>query len=269
MSGFSAEWLTLREPFDVHARNSNVLDRVAAAFAHLPSISVVDLACGTGSTRRAIASRLHSLQRWRMVDNDLSLLARIDSGQTAGGSSVSVIPVDLAHDVEAALDGAIDLVATSSLLDLVSAEWLERLVTEIAARRLPFYAALTYNGRNELTPAHPYDATLFAAFNRDQETDKGFGVALGPHAAAALVAQCRRVGYEVVEGISNWSIGPSDRAMMLALLEGWTSAARRTQTIADSEALGWHAQRSALADAGKLAMSVGHVDVFAFPTGPL
>ena len=37
--------------------------------------------------------------------------------------------------LEAALDGPVELVTTSALLDLVSHEWLDRLVTEAAARR--------------------------------------------------------------------------------------------------------------------------------------
>ncbi len=97
------------------------------------------------------ADALPKRQSWRLVDNDLSLLAR---AQQAVGADVTVraMPLDLAHDLEAALDGPVDLVTTSALLDLVSAEWLERLVTEIAARDLPVYAALSYDGRVALEP---------------------------------------------------------------------------------------------------------------------
>jgi hypothetical protein len=75
MSGFTAQWLTLREPYDRAARNPTVLDAVAAAFRGQSAISVVDLACGTGATLRAIGDRLPTRQNWRLVDNDLGLLA--------------------------------------------------------------------------------------------------------------------------------------------------------------------------------------------------
>ncbi len=56
---------------------STVLDAVAAAFAGQSEIAVVDLACGTGSTLRADRRpRLPARQSWRLVDNDLGLLAQ-------------------------------------------------------------------------------------------------------------------------------------------------------------------------------------------------
>jgi hypothetical protein len=77
MSGFSAGWLTLREPYDLAARNATVLDAVASAFLDQTAISVVDLACGTGSTLRAVGPHLPPRQNWRLVDNNLSLLAQV------------------------------------------------------------------------------------------------------------------------------------------------------------------------------------------------
>ena len=76
MSGFSAEWLSLREPYDVAGRNAVVLDAVANTFADQTAISVVDLACGTGATLRALGPHLPPRQSWRLVDNNLSLLAK-------------------------------------------------------------------------------------------------------------------------------------------------------------------------------------------------
>lgn len=128
MSGFSADWLSLREPYDLRARNPKVLAAVAAAVAALPSLTIVDLACGTGSTLRALAPHLPARQNWKLVDNDLELLARA-ANASHPRAKVATAAIDLARDLEAALDGSVDLVTTSALLDLVSDRWLERLVT--------------------------------------------------------------------------------------------------------------------------------------------
>ena len=137
----------MREPYDLAARNATVLDAVASAFLDQTAISVVDLACGTGSTLRAVGPHLPPRQNWRLVDNNLSLLAQVAKPPGLPQLSVITRPVDLARDLELALDGPLDLVTASALLDLVSAEWLDRLIIEAAARRLPVYAALSYDGR--------------------------------------------------------------------------------------------------------------------------
>ena len=77
MSGFSAAWLELREPYDRRARNRAVIDAVGGgARRSCASVTIADLACGTGSTFRALRPRIKARQSWRLVDNDLSLLAR-------------------------------------------------------------------------------------------------------------------------------------------------------------------------------------------------
>ena len=76
MSSFSADWLALREPYDLRARNPAVLDAVVAWCKDIFAIKFVDLGCGTGSTFRALAPCLRGPQNWRLFDNDLGLLAR-------------------------------------------------------------------------------------------------------------------------------------------------------------------------------------------------
>jgi len=262
---FSAEWLALREPYDLRARNAAVLDAVAAAFAGRPAVAVVDLACGTGSTLRALSSRLPARQDWRLVDNDLSLLARAGEGAKPG-VRVTATPVDLAHDLELALDGPLDLVTTSALLDLVSGGWLERLAVEAAARRLPVYAALSYDGRIAFDPADPGDAEIVAAFNAHQRRDKGFGPALGPAAAQAAIDLFERVGYATRHGEADWSFAPADRAIQNETLAGFATAAREMGRPL-TEIASWLARRSDLIAAGRSSIRIGHVDLFAWPTG--
>jgi hypothetical protein len=266
MSGFAAEWLALREPYDARARNPAILDAVAASLAGMSALSIADLACGTGSTLRALAPRLAARQTWRLVDNDLGLLARA-AAAAAPGIAVMPMTLDLCRDLEAALDGAVDMVTASALLDLVSMQWLERLVVEIAARRLPLYVALTYDGRIELDPVDAADAAIIAALNRHQRRDKGFGPALGPAAGAAAITRLQAVGYSVDEGRADWLLGPTDGAMQDALLSGWADAARELRGLPPAQIAGWLERRRAQIARGASSMRVGHVDVFARPTG--
>ncbi|NIK46334.1 class I SAM-dependent methyltransferase [Variibacter gotjawalensis] len=256
----------MREPYDLRARNADVLSAVAKQFDALPSLRITDLACGTGSTARAVGPRFKQPQMWKLVDNDLSLLAR--AGVDAAGPNRKIItqPVDLAFDVEAALDGPIDLVTTSALLDLVSEEWLERLATELAARRLPFYAALSYDGRVEISPSDPLDRPVVDAVNLHQKSDKGFGPALGPNAATAAVRQFENVGYEVVSGPADWVFETFDTAIQKATLAGWAVAATEIDSSLRLKTSAWLERRDERIEAAESRIVVGHIDFFARPT---
>ena len=267
MSGFSAEWLASREPYDRAARNVAVRDALTGAFRDQTSIAVVDLACGTGATLRAIGAYLPPRQSWRLVDNDLGLLARASREGSPPQVTVTTRPVDLVRDLEFALEGPLDLVTASALLDLVSPEWLDRLIVEAAARRLPVYAALSYDGRATIEPAEPFDIELLAGFNLHQRTDKGFGPALGPAAAAQALERFEQFGYAAVQGRSDWVFGPDDRDIQDALFAGWAELGVLTTTLTADEIARWLMQRRAYLAAGRSSLRIGHLDIFARPIG--
>ena len=266
MSGFSAEWLTLREPYDLNSRNPTVIDAVAAALEPLSSVRIVDLASGTGSTIRALSPFLPARQSWKLIDNDLGLLARAAATPRAKQVAATTIPLDLNRDLEAALDGPIDLVATSALLDLVSESWLDRLVVETATRSMLFYAALSSDGRTKLSPPDPLDAAIAAAVNIHQRTDKGFGPALGPAAAAFAINRFEALGYSVVHGTSDWVMGPDDFDIQAEVLDGWASAAHEVGALSFADTTAWLTRRRGAVAAGLSLLSVGHVDFFAMPS---
>ncbi len=267
MSSFSTQWLALRERYDRVARNPNVLDAVRRHYAGQTAIAVVDLACGTGSTVRAVAPHLPSRQSWLLVDNDLSLLARTSILSRPPNLTVTARPVDLARDLELALDGPLDLITASAFLDLVSPEWLDRLIIEAAARRLPVYAALTYDGRTLVEPVSAFDKELLAGFNAHQRTDKGFGPALGPAAATRALKRFQHFGYTMVHGRSDWVFGPDDQAIQDALFTGFAEVAAITTQMTAAEIAGWLALRRSHLAKGCSRLRVGHVDIFARPIG--
>jgi SAM-dependent methyltransferase len=264
---FPASWLALREPYDAAARNTEVLEKVAAFFADRTAISVVDLACGTGATLRAVAPCLPVAQAWRLVDNDLSLLARITPPASPRGLRITPTPLDLSRDLELALDGQVDLVTTSAFFDLVSGIWLDRFLVELAARRLPLYAALTYDGTASCMPDERLDRAVIAAVNRHQLGDKGFGPALGPQAASVAVERLARLDYQVIQGSSDWIFAADDRDIQIEVVSGWAVAAREMGTLKTDDIVDWLARRRAAIAHGRASMRVGHIDFFAWPKG--
>lgn len=266
MSAFTAEWLALREAYDARARNSAIRNAAVASLSGHPSVTIVDLGCGTGATLRALAPQLTVRQNWRLVDNDLGLLARAAANVPARVNATPM-PVDLNRDLEAALDGPVDLVTASALLDLVSRNWLERLVVEIAVRKIPFYAALIYDGRIEFEPVDPADAAIVAALNQHQRTDKGFGPALGPTSAICAVERFKAAGFAVDHGLADWVLGPDDREMQNEVLAGWAAASRELGELSFAEVAGWLTRRREAVASGRSLIRVGHVDLFARPNG--
>jgi hypothetical protein len=260
---FSLQWLALREPYDRAARNPAVLEALRTAFADRPAVRVADLGCGTGSTMRAVAPQLTGRQTWRLVDNDIALLETA-AETTPATHEVTTAHIDLADDLGRAIADDSDLVTTSALLDLVSAEWLDRLVAILSISARPLYAALSFDGRVDLAPAARDDAAIIAAVNRHQLTDKGFGPALGPQAAAAALAALQAEGFAVAQGASDWVFGPADEAIQREMLSGWAGAAGE-MGIAPGVLDAWLAERRAHIAAGRSAMRIGHLDFFAAP----
>jgi len=121
MTRFSAEWLSLREPYDRAARNPSILGAVVDAFQGATSIRVVDLACGTGATLRALEARLPRRQNWQLVDNDLGLLGRASGLGRPPDLNVVTTPLDLVRDLglrgldAGPLDNAVALESLESL----------------------------------------------------------------------------------------------------------------------------------------------------------
>ena len=265
MSRFPAEWLNLREPYDIAARNPVVLEAVRKAFCDRSGICVLDLACGTGSTLRALSAVLPRCQQWHLVDHDANHLSQAAALACPPHRMITTKKMNLAHQLDCALDGSMQFVTTSALLDLVSSEWLDMLITALAARRLPFYAALTYDGCTVVEPADALDFELLACFNRHQRSDKGFGPALGPAASNALAQGFEQRGYACLQGRSDWVLGTDDVAIQEAVFQDWATAG--DGKLASAEVQAWLARRRAHLVQRRSSLRVGHVDCFAFPIG--
>lgn len=296
MGDFSAEWLTLREPADRRARSAALLAplvaRVDASREHQSrSVSILDLGTGTGANVRYVAPHLSRAQRWCLVDRDPDLLRQLpkhiaawalDRGAIVSGGASSFVArgpaldctfetrdADLSRLADDAIfaplfDGRA-LVTASALLDLVSDRWLDLLVRRCATVGAAVLFALTYDGRMACTPDDPDDEWIRSLVNRHQQTNKGFGRALGPDAADASVRLLGAAGYEVTTAASDWVLGAADAGLQRPLLEGWAEAAGEMARAEQPRVSDWLARRLAHLDAGVSRLMVGHQDVAGWP----
>ena len=276
MSGFSNEWLRLREPADIAARNPEVANAVAARFALRDEIRVVDLGCGTGANLRATSSLLPNIQTWTLVDNNPELLEAARGALSAwaddaehlgtglllkkGNASITVafMPADLATNLESVFGKAPALVTTSAFCDLVSEAFIRSLARKCAEHVAAFYAVLTYNGLQRWSPHRPADNQIAGAFHRHQLSDKGFGPAAGPMAASLIADQFKLNGFLVLEGESPWVLGRNDRMLVDELVHGYATAAGETGGVDAKTLETWvKVQRN--------GAEIGHTDTFAVP----
>jgi SAM-dependent methyltransferase len=252
--GFSADWLALREPADHKARDAELLQQ--AAMAAGPAPVILDLGCGTGSTVRAFAPHLPAGARWRLVDNDADLLAH---AAVAAGDHAQTYCLDLA-DLDALPLEDVTLVTASALLDLMPEVWVRALSVRL---RVPFYAALSYDGRMSWRPGNALDDSVIKAFNRHQLGDKGLGPALGPNAVAVSAAAFADAGFDVMRAESPWQLSADHAPLHATLVEGIAAAAADAGA---TDAAEWGATR--IAEASQTACRIGHGDMLALPRMP-
>jgi hypothetical protein len=284
VSGFSTDWLRLREPHDAAARAAELVAHVAAERDAGAPLEVVDLGAGSGANLRWLAPRLDGPQRWRLVDDDPALLAaalretrawaeargatvvatggdRIEWRDGGRDWTVRVERLDLATDLGRLELPQAALVTASALLDLVSVSWLHALAGRCRNAQARVLFALNYDGRTTCSPAEPDDTAVLELFNSHQLRDKSFGAALGPGAAPAAQRALGALGYDLVSAPSDWRIGPAHAALQRELIDGWANAALEIAPDRGAELAAWRERRQSHVAARRSALVVGHVDI--------
>ena len=265
-TGFSTDWLSMREPHDHRARSTLLTDRLSMRLRQPGGrpVRIIDLACGHGSSLRYLAPRLPGPQQWTLIDHDQRLLDWIAQHPSPDGATVTLQRRDLAAGLED-LPFEADAVVTSALLDLVSRDWLQGLAAQCARRSVPFLAALTVDGRVRFSPEDPGDADVMRWFRAHQQTDRGFGPSPGFQAADVMAGLLEQAGMTVYTERADWDIPPDDQPMMAEMVRGIATASAecspRPQAVRS-----WEADRLRAITRHRLRMTVGHIDLLAMPS---
>ena len=290
MSGFDADWLAQREPFDLAARSRPLEQAFAAELRRdRPGapIRLADLGGGTAANFRALAPQLSGDQQWLLLDHDAQLLAdapaRIASWARARGWEarvegeccevltgtarwkLSTRQIDLAQSLESLEAGAFDGIVTTAFLDLVSLGWLERFARWLTDSGKPLLATLTVDGLRRWHP-EAIDVDLIERASRmHQGGDKGFGDSVGPGAAGALAQCLEKLACPVRLERSDWQIGGTDTAMLVRMADEAVEVARQVALDAQTRITDWRMTRAAQIEGGLASLVIGHIDLLAVP----
>jgi hypothetical protein len=266
-------WLALREPADVAARAGDLVDEIRRELPAGRPLLIHDLACGAGAMLRWLAPQLPGPQHWITYDLDPDLLAAIDATPgTAAADGSQVTTQTRRRDVTRLrtrdLAGA-TLITSSALLDLLTADELRRLAGTCVSAQCPVLMTLTVTGAVQLSPPHPLDEVVAAAFNAHQRRTSGGRRLLGPDATDVATRAFTALGRDVVTRASPWRLGPSTRALTSAWFAGWlTAACQQNPRLAAETGSCYAPNRLADAAAGRLQVLVHHRDLLLRPAGP-
>jgi hypothetical protein len=262
-------WLALREPADAAARATELVGHLVPFLPPAGRRLIHDLGCGTGSMGRWLAPLLPGPQHWVLHDRDDRLLAVARDhppGPSADGAATTVearrSDVTRLHADD--LGGA-TLITASALLDMLTVDELARLIAACGGAGCPVLLTLSVVGRVELTPAHPLDRAVMAAFNDHQRRTTDRGRLAGPDAAAIAGEAFRQLGAEVVTRPSPWHLGPLEAELTAEWFAGWVGAACAQRVELAAETGVYRRRRLAEASAGDLAVTVEHADLLVVP----
>ncbi len=262
-----AEWLTLREPVDATARSRELVDVLRP---HLPTsggTTIHDLGCGTGAMSRWLAPRLAGPQHWVLHDHDATLLPRATDGVTARDRAEVTTETrrqDITRLTSDDLAGA-SLVTASAVLDVLTAQGLERVLDALAGTGCPALLTLTVIGEVELAPADPTDREVAEAFNEHQRRGAGAGRLSGPDAVEVAIEGLARRGREVRVRPTPWHLGPREAALARGWFAGWLGAACEQRPSLRPAAAAYARRRMTQLAQGDLTITVQHRDLLVLP----
>ncbi|GAA5190545.1 trans-aconitate methyltransferase [Rugosimonospora acidiphila] len=289
MPRVSPDWLGLREVADAAARAPELIDLVRGhlyaedrAGPHQRDGSgrrllLHDFGTGTGSMGRWLAPQLPGPQHWIMYDRDPDLLRHVG----AMGTALDGTPVTAEtrrHDItrlsaadlrdkdafpgRGSSDEPARLVTASALLDLLTADEVERVAQACVGARVPALLTLSVTGRVDLLPHHPLDARVGEAFNAHQRRTVGGRRLLGPDAVEVAATAFARRGSLVHVRDSPWRLGADQAELASEWFTGWLAAACEESPELTRVAGEYGRRRLAEAAEGRLGVVVHHSDLF-------
>lgn len=253
-------WLSTRRAADVRAREpARLLVRQLGHYLAPGPAHGIDVGTGTGANHQYLTAHLPVPTHWTVLDHDRDLL-----DHPAHGRATTLVGeiADLPELIPQATTGATFLTC-SALLDVLREHDVEQLTDVALELGIPALFSLSVTGAVAIHPHDPLDDRITDAFNAHQRRDGR----LGPDAPRFLAS--RLPGGRLRQVRTPWRLS-ADRARSDAELMRQYLRERAAVALDQDPDLGdairrWLPKRLADVDAGRLAITVDHVDQLIAP----
>ena len=225
-------------------------------------LEIIDLGAGTGANQRWLAPRLPFRQRWIHLDHDPAISRSLSLPED---TLIIDDGVEALAGLLASRSGGRRLVTCSALLDLLTMTQIYDVCRAVIDSRVPALFSLSVTGTLNVTPTHPDDQLLLAAFN-DHQRRAGRA---GPDATSVATHALRAGGCHVFCQETPWQLSAAiDQAFIEQVLQERLDAAVACQPTLAATAAAWLGLRRVQLALGIVQIDLGHCDILALPGGP-
>ena len=274
----------MRIPYD-HAARSHLLIDFLEKHNKENKFDLIDMCSGSGSFLIWSIKRGLFFKKNILIDNDINLLKSVKSNlrkylknvsniksntnnmsltinyKNKDESSVSIMKYDC--DNYSIKDSQPYVISYSAAVDLMSKSSIDKSLKLIKDNNILFFS-LCFDGSVKWTPSHPYDKYILSFFNNHQQSDKGFGIALGYKSIDYIKKKVNKLGLKIEITNSPWIVRnklQDDIIFMKRYLLDIKKSLFHMDGIDKTMLRQWYADKHESIECKKVKLLVGHKDI--------
>jgi SAM-dependent methyltransferase len=282
-----AQWLELRIPYDVKARNLNVEKSCLEYLQKLKKLKIIDLGSGTGANCRYYFSKVSQEQDWAMVDENPEFLeiaidklnawalqnryeSEVQDSKLVLRNQVQKITIQTIVgsilDLENLIDlEAFDLAVSNAIFDLFSEKQFQTLLECLKKYKLPLLSTINYTGMN-FVPQTDEDARFIDYYHNYMKRPQYFGKAMGPECDSFMLETIKNTYTKVIQGESLWEISYKDPIFLQSILAFMEESIPEIleDTATQNELSIWLLEKKQMIVENRLNCNITHQDFYGY-----